>query len=66
MTKVGPYRLVEFVLERPDGYTVSTILNLDPEAGLWRARTPEGSAATFAVPAGVPDPPTWIARRLVT
>jgi len=66
--KVGGYRLVEFeglwFLDDHEDRTVSTILDMGNR--LWRARTPQGGAATFSIPDGVDNPARYVAEQLVT
>lgn len=63
--KVGEYDLEHYgglwFLTR-DGRPVSTIIDMG--SGTWRARTPEGSARTFTVPAHVEHPARYVAERI--
>lgn len=63
--KVGEYDLVPYAglwfLEQ-GGRTVSTIVDMG--GGVFRARTPEGSARTVEVPAHVADPARYVAEQI--
>lgn len=63
--KVGEYDLVEYgglwLLEL-DGRIVSTLVDMG--GGTWRARTPEGNARTFTVPAHVDHPARYVAEQI--
>lgn len=68
MTNVGGYAFTEYeglwFLSDATGRTVCTIVDMGE--GVWRARTPEGSARTVQVPPHVDDPPLWVAEQITS